>query len=58
MATKNQTSTVPSARFNEKALKISEALKVIQDGLCKRVDVDDHIKVYECANIIRIDIKW
>lgn len=58
MANKNQTSTVPSARFNEKVLKISEALKVIQDGLCKRVDVDDHIKVYECANIIRIDIKW
>lgn len=58
MSIKVQTSTIPSARFNESVLKISEAVKIVQDGLCKRVDVNDHIKVYECANIIRIDIKW
>lgn len=37
--------------------KIQEAITVIQKGVCKRVDVSDDIKVYECKNIIRIDIK-
>ena len=37
--------------------KVQEAIAVIQKGLCKRVDVDDNIKVYACKNIIRIDIK-
>ena len=37
--------------------KIQEAIAVIQKGVCKRVDVSDRIKVYECKNIIRIDIK-
>ena len=41
----------------EAVAKIQEAIVVIQKGLCKRVDVNDDIKVYACKNIIRIDIK-
>lgn len=41
----------------ETVAKIQEAIAVIQKGVCKRVDVSDNIKVYECKNIIRIDIK-
>lgn len=37
--------------------KIYKAVQTIQDGVCKRVDVNDDIKVYACKNIIRIDIK-
>lgn len=37
--------------------KIFKAVQTIQDGICKRVDVTDDIKVYACKNIIRIDIK-
>ena len=37
--------------------KVVKAIQTIQDGVCKRVDVDDNIKVYACKNIIRIDIK-
>lgn len=38
--------------------KIFKAVQTIQDGVCKRVDVNDDIKVYACKNIIRIDIKY
>ena len=41
----------------ETVAKVQEAIAVIQKGICKRVDVNDDIKVYECKNIIRIDIK-
>ena len=41
----------------ETVARIQEAIAVIQKGVCKRVDVSDDIKVYECKNIIRIDIK-
>lgn len=37
--------------------KVFKAVQTIQDGVCKRVDVNDDIKVYACKNIIRIDIK-
>lgn len=37
--------------------KVFKAVQTIQDGVCKRVDVNDGIKVYACKNIIRIDIK-
>lgn len=37
--------------------KVVRAIETIQDGVCKRVDVNDDIKVYACKNIIRIDIK-
>ena len=51
-------SMLPSVIFNDCALKIAEAIKTIQGGFCKRVDIGDYIKVYECKNIIRIDIKY
>lgn len=38
-------------------LKIQRAMDTIESGVCKRVDVNDRIKVYACKNIIRIDIK-
>lgn len=37
--------------------KVFKAVQTIQDGVCKRVDVNDDIKVYACKNIIRIDIR-
>lgn len=37
--------------------KVFKAVQTIQDGVCKRVDVNDDIKVYACKNIIRIDVK-
>lgn len=40
------------------AQKIERAIQTIKDGVCKRVDVTSDIKVYECKNIIRIDIKY
>lgn len=41
----------------ETFVKIKAAIAAIQGGVCKRVEVNDKIKVYECKNIIRIDIK-
>lgn len=49
---------LPSVIFNDNALNIAEAIKTIQAGFCKRVDIGDYIKVYECKNVIRIDIKY
>lgn len=46
-----------SLKLDEYIEKILSAIETIQDGVCKRVDVDDNIKVYTCKNIIRIDIK-
>lgn len=44
--------------MTEKQLgKIQEAVKLIEQEVCARVDVDDNIKVYRCKNVIRIDIK-
>ena len=37
--------------------KIKEALCSILDGYCKRVDVNPDVKVYECKNVVRIDLK-
>ncbi|MCM1232213.1 MAG: hypothetical protein NC489_18985 [Ruminococcus flavefaciens] len=39
------------------AEKIQKAIETIQSGVCKRVDIDDHTKVYEVKNVIRIDLK-
>ena len=33
------------------------AIQRIVEGSCKRVDVSEDIKVYECKDIVRIDIK-
>lgn len=37
--------------------KIEDALCSILEGNCKRVDIGDDVKVYECKNVIRIDLK-
>lgn len=37
--------------------KIANAVQTVLDGKCKRVDVVDGVKVYECKNVIRIDLK-
>jgi len=37
--------------------KINKAIETILSGVCKRVDINDNIKVYEVKNVIRIDIK-
>ena len=46
-----------SYEMNQVIQKVVRAIETIKDGVCKRVDVNDRIKVYECKNIIRIDIK-
>lgn len=43
--------------FKENADKIAQAIEAIRSGVCKRIDVNSNIKVYECKNIIRIDIR-
>ena len=37
--------------------KIEEALCSILEGNCKRVDIGADVKVYECKNVVRIDLK-
>ena len=37
--------------------KLTKAISTVESGMCKRVDVDDNIKVYAVKNVIRIDIK-
>lgn len=37
--------------------KLLKAVATILEGTCKRVDVNPDIKVYECKNVIRIDLK-
>ena len=37
--------------------KLSGAIQRIVEGSGKRVDVSEDIKVYECKDIVRIDIK-
>lgn len=36
--------------------KILKAIDTILEGTCKRIDVDPNIKVYECKNVLRIDL--
>ncbi len=38
-------------------LKIARAVRSILEGTCSRVDVNENVKVYECKNIVRIDLK-
>lgn len=37
--------------------KINEAIGSILEGTCSRVDISKNVKVYECKNVIRIDLK-
>ena len=46
-----------SLKLDEYIEKILSAIETIQEGICKRVDIDNKVKVYECKNVIRIDIK-
>ena len=46
-----------SLKLDEYIEKILCAIETIQEGVCKRVDIDNKVKVYECKNVIRIDIK-
>lgn len=36
---------------------VAGALCLILEGKCKRVDVAEDVKVYECQNVLRIDLK-
>ena len=36
---------------------IKRAVGMILEGVCSRIDVSAGVKVYECKNIIRIDLK-
>jgi hypothetical protein len=37
--------------------KIENAIIDILEGNCTRADISKNVKVYECKNIIRIDLK-
>lgn len=37
--------------------KIANAVQDVLDGVCSRVDVNKNVKVYECKNVVRIDLK-
>lgn len=37
--------------------KIENALCNILDGVCSKMDISKNVKVYECKNVIRIDLK-
>ena len=37
--------------------KIVEALCSILRGDCRRVEINQDVKVYECKNVVRIDLK-
>lgn len=37
--------------------KIQPAITLVLSGNCKRVDVSPSVKVYECKDVIRIDLK-
>jgi hypothetical protein len=41
----------------ETCVKIASAVQDILEGVCARVDVNKNVKVYECKNVIRIDLK-
>lgn len=43
--------------LDEYVEKTVRAIETIRDGVCKRVDIDENVKVYACKNVIRIDIK-
>lgn len=48
---------VPSAIFNVNVLKISEAIKCVQNGFCLFININDQIKVYASKGAIKIEIK-
>ena len=41
----------------ETCVKIASAIQDILECVCSRVDINKNVKVYECKNVIRIDLK-
>ena len=41
----------------ETCVKIDSAIHDILEGVCSKVIVNDNVKVYQCTNIIRVDLK-
>ena len=41
----------------ETCRKLDSAICDIMEGICSRVDINPYVKVYECKNVIRIDLK-
>jgi len=41
----------------ETCIKIASAVQDILEGVCAKVIINDNVKVYQCKNIIRIDLK-
>lgn len=41
----------------ETCVKIASAVQDILEGACSKVIISNDVKVYECKNIIRIDLK-
>ena len=37
--------------------KVLEAIELVKNGTCKRVDVTSDVKVYAVGSVIRIDVK-
>ena len=48
---------VPPTLMERYFKQLNQAVETVLSGVCKRVDVDENVKVYACKNIIRIDIK-
>lgn len=43
--------------MEETVKKTLEAIEMVKNGTCKRVDVTPEVKVYAVQNVIRIDVK-
>lgn len=41
----------------ETCVKLASAIQDILHGFCSKVIVNDNVKVYQCKNIIRVDLK-
>ena len=37
--------------------KIANAVQDVLDGVCSKVHVNKNVTVYECKNVVRIDLK-
>lgn len=37
--------------------KVAKAVDEVLVGTCSKVIINDNVKVYKCANVIRIDLK-
>lgn len=37
--------------------KIARAVQDVLDGVCSKVIISDDVKVYQCTNVVRIDLR-